>query len=402
MKTKVSERNMSVFDEAPLDRRSKLSIVRILYSYRSLDYSLFFSMIASRSKVLYDKRVEGGKAMPTIKDVANYTGVSPTTVSNVIHGRTSKVSEETKEKVEKALKELKYHSNMGGRLLAKNGSRIIGVIFQDDSAISTHTYDNPYLGEFVQAAETAIRESGYFMMFQRVSSIDEGLKLVQMWDLEGVVLSGTSPKDLQEWTESLNIPIVFLDMYPLHNEAILNIGVDDLKASYEMTHYLVDNGHTEIAFIAFGESFDDWVGVDARRAEGVKKALDEHHLQPHYFIAPKNEEDFAVFIKDFAENYTHQITALFFASDLMAVRAQSVLYNHGWQVPEDFSIVGFDGTLLAKLATPQITTIYQNILQKAENGIELLIADITGQTIRQRNIQIDSIFLEGQSVKKIK
>lgn len=221
---------------------------------------------------MYDKEeIKGGETMPTIKDIANYTGVSPTTVSNVIHGRTTKVSAETKLKVEQALKELKYHSNMAGRLLAKNGSRIIGVIFQDDRAISTHTYDNPYLGEFIQAAETAIREAGYFMMFQRVSSVDDGVKLVQMWDLEGVVLSGTSPKDLSEWTNSLKIPIVFLDMYPQKEVDILNIGVDDLQASYEMTHYLVSKGHQEIAFIAFGKSFEDWIGVDEKRNKGLKK-----------------------------------------------------------------------------------------------------------------------------------
>lgn len=364
---------------------------------------IFFTVIETPCKVLYDKEeIKGGETMPTIKDVANYTGVSPTTVSNVIHGRTTKVSAETKLKVEQALKELKYHSNMAGRLLAKNGSRIIGVIFQDDRAISTHTYDNPYLGEFIQAVETAIREAGYFMMFQRVSSVDDGVKLVQMWDLEGVVLSGTSPKDLSEWTNSLKIPIVFLDMYPQKEADILNIGVDDLQASYEMTHYLVSKGHQEIAFIAFGKSFEDWIGVDEKRAQGVKKALAEHQLKPNYFSAPNSEEAFAVFIQAFAKKHAGHITALFFASDLMAVRAQSVLSNHGWHIPDDFSIAGFDGTLLAKLATPQITTVYQNILQKAEKGIQLLLADIRGQQLTKRTIQITTTFIEGQSVKKIK
>ena len=66
--------------------------------------------------------------MVTIKDLAKVAGVSPTTVSNVLHGRVNKVSEETLEKVQSAIDEMNYVSNMGGRLLARRGSKIIGVI----------------------------------------------------------------------------------------------------------------------------------------------------------------------------------------------------------------------------------------------------------------------------------
>ncbi len=338
--------------------------------------------------------------MPTIKDIAAYTGVSPTTVSNVIHGRTAKVSEETKIKVEKALKELNYHSHMAGRLLAKNGSRIIGVIFQEDR-VAQHNSDNPYLGEFVQAVEIAIKEAGYFMMFQRVASVDEGVKLVQMWDLEGIILAGTSPRDLSAWLE-IAVPIVFVDMYPLNDEPILNIGVDDFQASYTMTNYLIACGHREIAFLAFGSSCERWIGVEAVRAQGTKAALDEHQLAHHFIAVPRDPQKFPMFLQTFAEEQAGKISALFLSSDLLAAQAMSLLYKNNWRVPEDFSLVGFDGTLLSKLATPQITTIYQDILKKAQQGIQLLLAEIAGQEIKTPLIQLETKLIEGASVKKLK
>lgn len=339
--------------------------------------------------------------MATIKDIAEYTGYSPTTVSNVIHGRVGKMSAETKENIEAALKKFKYTSHMGGRLLAKNGSKIIGVIFQDNEAITQKKYNNPYLGEFLQAIETVIREMGYFMMFQRVASIDEGIQLVEMWDLEGVVLSGVNLTEIDGWIENSRVPIVFLDTYQNDNPKLLNVGLEDYQGSYAMAEYLINQGHKQIGFFANGESVADWTGVDAMRCNGVVDALTNQQLTPHLFAVPHAFDSYDLFLKNFVQDSKGDITACFFSSDLLAVRAMSVLHKLGYQVPNDFSIVSFDGTLLSQLATPQITTVYQDILLKAQSAIELLFNRLKNEELATTNVQLKTQLIVGESVKKI-
>lgn len=88
---------------------------------------------------------------------------------------------------------------MGGRLLAKHGSKIIGMIIQDTEAEKESFYDNPYYGELIQAVESQIKQMGYFMMFHRVSDFEEGAKLAEMWHLEGLIVSGASSMEISKW-----------------------------------------------------------------------------------------------------------------------------------------------------------------------------------------------------------
>ena len=85
--------------------------------------------------------------MVSIKEIAKYTGASPTTVSNVIHGRTGKVSKEKFQQIQVALEKFNYSEQMAGRILANNGSRIIGFIIQDELGLEAMEISNTYIGE---------------------------------------------------------------------------------------------------------------------------------------------------------------------------------------------------------------------------------------------------------------
>lgn len=340
--------------------------------------------------------------MTTIKDIANYTGVSPTTVSNVIHGRVEKVSVETKNKVERALKELNYTSNMAGRLLAKYGSKIIGVIIQDSDALKEQFYDNPYHGELIQALEYHIREAGYFLMFHRVANFEDGVKLIAMWDLEGVVISGATNSDIKNWQESVTIPIVFLDTYG-NSEAqpLLNVGVDDFNGAYNMTVYLIKQGLTKLMFIAKGETPDDWVGVDAMRTAGVKQAVADYHVSLELIAAPPTYRHYQEFILSLTKRLTKDYYGVFFASDLLAVQAISEFYQHQLRIPTDVSVASFDGTPYSIYATPKLTTVYQDVNKKAELAVELMLKALNNQERFSEHLLIDTELIVGESVKKL-
>ncbi len=337
--------------------------------------------------------------MATIKDIAKYTGVSPTTVSNVIHGRDSKVSPETRLKVKTALEELNYSANMGARLLANHGSKIIGMIIQDTEAVTEDFFDNPYHGELIQALESKIKKAGYFMMFHRVSNFNEGAKLADMWNLEGLIVSGTSSRDVPKWQERVSVPIVFLDSYAEEHQApFLNVGIDDRKGAYQMTQYLLAKGHTQIAFTAKGPSPDNWRGVDFERSEGVKEAMQEVGEKVTLIAIPPTYKNYQNFVSEVLEPVVKKHTALFCSSDLLAVQIISEFYKKGILIPRDISVVSFDGTSYSKYATPQITSMYQDIPEKAEKIIQLLLESILSSEYITKKSELKTILVEGESV----
>ncbi|EOT49561.1 MULTISPECIES: LacI family DNA-binding transcriptional regulator [Enterococcus] len=340
--------------------------------------------------------------MATIKDIAQMTGVSPTTVANVIHGRTSKVSEETQKKVKQALAETNYTAHMGGRLLAKHGSKIIGVIIQDSTAVSDHIYDNPYQGEFLQAVEQSIGEAGYFMMFRRISTIEEGLRLVEMWNLEGLILSGSHSSEVKKWREKIQVPIVFLDMYTEYTPlAQMNVGIEDYIGGRLAGEYLVEMGHEKVAFVAQGEVAKGIEGLDQVRGKGFQDVFKEHQLKADILCVPALRGPYHNYLEQFVEQMLLNYTALFFSSDLLAVQAISHFYQHGLRLPKDLSIVSFDGTLLSQYATPRLTVIQQDVTKKALAAIELLIQAIKKNTTELKSVSIPVKLVVRESVCRI-
>lgn len=338
--------------------------------------------------------------MATIKDIANYTGVSATTVSNVIHGRTAKVSVETRKKVEKALDELNYSSNMAGRLLAKHGSKIIAVIIQDFEGLTEQYYENPYHGELIQSLEYHIRKNGYFMMFHRVANYKEGVKLVQMWDIEGVILSGVREEDIPKWQNSINKPIVFLDSYSEEEkQSFFNVGIDDYQGAFDMVNYIASKDLTDIIYIAKGDSPKKWVGVDAERANGAKDAAKKNNLNIKLLAIPSTYRYYQESIKNIEKIIKEKYVTLFFSSDLLAVQCMSEFYQYNISVPEDVSIVSFDGTPYSKYSSPPITSVYQDINEKSAISVDLLIKRIKNLITEPTSIQVVPELFEGKSLE---
>lgn len=340
--------------------------------------------------------------MATIKDIAQMTGVSPTTVANVIHGRVGKVSKETQDKVSKALKETNYTAHMGGRLLAKHGSKIIGVIIQDSTAVTDHIYDNPYQGEFLQAVERSISDAGYFMMFRRISTVEEGLRLVEMWNLEGLILSGSHVKEVEVWREKLNVPVVFLDMYHQGKQlSRMNVGIDDYYGGCLAGKYLMKNGHQRVAFLAQAGEEEIIEGLDAVRGQGFIDTFVGGRCDAKWLPVPAIRKDYHTYLDDFIATQIQSYTALFFASDLLAVQAISKFHEAKIDIPSELSIISFDGTLLSQYAVPRLTVIKQNVLAKANAAIQLVLQAIKEDKNNLSSVSIPVELIVGESVTKI-
>lgn len=337
--------------------------------------------------------------MTTIKKLARLAGVSPTTVSNVIHGRTAKMKQETLERVRRLLEETKYTPNMGGRLLANYGSRIIGVIMTYFRRDEQNVMRDPFHSELIGALEHEIRISGYFMMLYTSADVNESLRLALSWKAEGIIVLGSGADDAALLVKSTNTPLVFIDSY-FHDDGIpyVNVGLEDRRGARLMTERLISLGHRRIAFLADSNTPE---GVDRQRLEGFQEALAERRLPDaagSFIPISHKEGERHDFFSAFARNGIEKYTALFFASDFYAVDAMNVLYDRGVRTPRDISICGFDGNILAVQCRPLLTTVRQDVFQKAAHAVARAIRR---EPAVPRNIRLDVSLVAGGSVSAI-
>ena len=318
--------------------------------------------------------------MITIKDMAEAAGVSPTTVANVLHSRTHKMSKETLKKVQDVIDSSNYVSNMGARLLANYGSRIIGVIMNYDRRSENNVIADPFYGTIVGSLEKEIRENGYYMMLYTTGEVDEMIKLASSWNIEGLIALGCNSSDIEMMKEKLHIPVVYIDSYYNNRKNISfhNIGLDDFGGGYMMTNYLIHQGHKKIAFLADEVNPQ---GVDLMRLNGYKKALEENDIEfksdDYVPISFRKRSRHNILWKFCAERIK-DYTALFFASDLYACDAIHQFQAQGIRVPEDISVVGFDDNYFSSYCYPMITTVHQEISDKGYEAFKLLHSLIKG------------------------
>ncbi len=307
-----------------------------------------------------------------IKEIAKMLGVSTTTVSNVIHGKTKEVSAVTIKRVEETLKEYNYIPNISARNLAQNESKIIGVAMRSNKNKFSNALKDPFVGEFIGGLEKYIRESGYFMMLYISEDIDEIIRHISLWNVDGLILLGIIGEEWKKIRKRYQKPTVFVDCYfDKEIRTLVNVGLDDFGGMYRMGKYLMHMGHKNIAFFS-----DNLFGVDLERALGLQKALVEEGIRfdlnkdviLHRLDSDKNNENY-----EDACDRAGEYTAICCASDYYAVSLILELQKRGICVPEDISVTGFDDNFLAKIVRPSLTTVHQDMEQKSGYAVEKLL-----------------------------
>ncbi|MDR0293218.1 MAG: LacI family transcriptional regulator [Oscillospiraceae bacterium] len=327
--------------------------------------------------------------MITIKQIAEIAGVSPSTVSHVLNGRMHKMSQETREKVERTLRDHKYISNMGGHLLGNGSSRIIGVILTYARRSEMNVARDSFFSEIIGALENEIRSNGYYMMLYTSGDVDEGLRIAASWKVEGLVVLGALAHDCSRYMEGTNTPLVFIDSYFYDDgKAYVNIGLHDKKGAYMMTKYLITQGHKRIAFLADG---NPPMGVDCERRDGFFAALTDHGLpadEGQYLYISHRCAEREAFLSTFLEEKFRGFTALFFASDFYAVDSMNYFQDHGLRVPEHVSVCGFDDSILSVQCRPKLTTVHQTVSQKASYAVAQLLRILRKENIDPKIIRL--------------
>ena len=319
--------------------------------------------------------------MVTIKNMADMLGISPTTVSNVINGKTSEVSKKTVERVQKMLEEYDYVPNGSAISLTQNRSKIIGVALKSRQGKYENIIADPFHSELIGSIEAEIRQQGYFMMIYTSENIDEIIRNVLTWNVDGLLLIGMLHDDYVRVKSRYKKPVVLIDSYaPKDLMNYVNVGLEDEKGAYEMTSYLLDCGHRRIAFLA-----DNMEGVDYIRYKGHKRALTDYGFtarEEDMLIIRPGMLEMASCMAELYEK-AKDYTAFMCCSDYYAVIIMTYLMDRGMQIPNDLSFTGFDDNHLSRVVRPMLTTVRQDVTKKGRLSVDCLLDLIQGKELQQ-------------------
>jgi len=340
--------------------------------------------------------------MVTIKDIAFEAGVSIATVSNVINGVKSKVSEEKASKIYKIIKKRQYVPNSFARtLVAKSSNIIAGILLRDTSL---NIFKDQYNAEFFGELLCAVQDYGYYMMFRYVNSCEEVIQNLRSWNVDGAVFLGTSDTYSKKIKDEIKIPLIFTDSYTMHPE-ITSVNIDDYGGGKLAAEYFLEKGHTKLGFVGYVIAEQE-KSVVSERLNGFISVLKERNLKPGkdqlFYVPSINEDEQIQKIASRLASGKTGITALFISADKLAISLIEALSQHGVKVPEDISIIGFDDLPIAAINKPKLTTIRQNISEKARIATELLFCQINNKDMSLEMPVLNVTLVERDSVRFIK
>ena len=313
-------------------------------------------------------RTAGGKQMSQrvrIVDIAEELGLSTATVSNVIHGKTKKISDETVKRVQELIEERGYIPSMAGILLAQNSSGIIGVVVNDHQKYEGKVLEDAFIAAAVNALSAEVEKAGMFLMIKTTREREEILRFASMWNMEGLVLIGFCEEDYARLREKMHIPFVIYEGFFSENERVSNLLIDNFGGGRQVGEYLREMGHERVLCIA-----DNDICMDGERMAGCRAAMPQGAVD---FLCVPMERAGRLRLYEIELERLRGYTAVFAVSDVYAIELLYFLQGHGIRVPEDISVVGFDNISQSAQVYPGLTTVGQDVREHARLALAELV-----------------------------
>ncbi|WP_103064398.1 LacI family DNA-binding transcriptional regulator [Actinomyces qiguomingii] len=314
---------------------------------------------------------------PTLADVAELAGVSLTTVSRVLNNR-GYLSQETKDRVARAVAQLNYRPNQVARALHGKSTNIVGVIVP--------TVALPFFGELADEIENALAEHHYRILvcnsMGRADREREYLDLLISHRVDGII-SGAHNDQLKEY-HTVRMPLVTIDRDL--SPTIPNIRCANEAAAREATRLLLDRGARRPALLT------SRTGEHNRREAGYRAVLEQFGIDPVIFTVDFHTPDAerARLIDAHLDSAANRIDAVFATDDLSAAAVLDWADRNGLRVPQDFKVIGFDGTSAVRRALPGLATVRQPLGDLARTAVEVLLKQIQNAAQGQEAESISS------------
>ena len=330
----------------------------------------------------------------TMRDIADKLGVSSVTVSKALNDKDG-VSDELKQKIKVLAEEMGYRYNALAKSMKEGLSYNIGVIIPERFAGMDH--QSFYLNVY-QSITRVLESHEYYGILHILNSKDEKqLQLPRIYhekNVDGFIILGQISKEYIEKIESIELPKVFLDFYDEHAD-IDSVVTDNFNGAYEMTNYLIQNGHREIGYV--GNLYSTSSIQD--RFLGYYKSLLEHNLKLNetYILDDRDEHGSYIDIK-----IPDQMPTAFVCNcDQVAHNLIQKLMKLGINVPDDCSVVSFDNDVYATITSPGLTTVEVDIEEMASHAVNFILAKIKDETKSFGRVLVKGKIVYRNSVKKI-
>ncbi len=311
----------------------------------------------------------------TIKDIARLSGVGVATVSRVLNDHPD-VSEETRRKVMAVVAEQGFQPNTNARHLKQQTSASIAVIVKGTM--------NMLFADLVERCQQLLQDAGQdanlYYLDEDANEVAYAVQLCRERKPLGIIFLGGDLEFFQVEFAHISVPCVLLtnSARELAFPNLSSLTTDDEEAAYQVIRYLADRGHKDIGLLGGNWSCTQ---ISYRRVQGCQRAFDELSLP----FDPQRSEPCRYSFSD-AYDTTRlllkrcpELTALFCISDVMAIGAIRALRDLGLRVPEDISVVGYDGIPLGQFSLPRLTTVRQDTQRLAEQGVDLLLHNLQRQ-----------------------
>jgi len=332
----------------------------------------------------------------SIKEIAQMAGVSPSAVSFAIHDRNG-ISDATKEKILSVIKENDYHPNAASQRMTLGKSFNIALIYP---AAASPFFDLFYY-EVANGLTEELTANLYNVVFIPLKSNGNDYELphiIKRQDADGVILLHETPVAMLDEFDGLGVPYVLVDwQYPVNNRT--NISLDCEHSTYRATRYLVEKGHTQVAFWGADKVVPQYY---LRCFTGYQKAMSDMQLPiyPGWINNSVHDVESAVQCIQSLSSLSVQPTAVCCMNDMCAINSIHAASLAGVRVPDDLSFIGIDALLLGEHINPKLTTISYQKSKIGKTAAKMLLRMIAGEEVESVVINSDDV-IERQSVLEI-
>jgi len=335
----------------------------------------------------------------TIRDIAEAAGVSTTTVSQILNNKGSRFSEKTRDKVMAVVEEFNYKPDFFAQNMVTKKSHTIGMIVPDVTDF--------FFSKLIEGVETYLNSLGYMILL--CNSKHQG-KLEEKYfeelvhrSVEGIIIA--TPNQLSDSILKHDriidktLPLILVDM-GRNKRTEGKLLVEEYEGVYHATQYLIEEGHRSIGFL---QEVGDYYQL-SERITGYLNCLEDHHIAAQsgwVQSGPLTIEGGYLATRKLLDSNEELITALVCSNDQMAVGAYQAINDKGLSIPNDISVIGFDGLELSRYMAPALTTVYQPIFDIGYTAGEYIMAAINSPREKVPNKIFETKLIKRDSVKRL-